>query len=180
MQSKLRSTVLWRQSGAPEARTAFILKTGESRFSASQLEVSLAHVAALCSRYKSVRYLSAARNGFPVFKYTKFTSIRVRPAFKCSSTPSIAIPQSTVALLTPHPKAPSSRPPAHYATRSSKGPQSVSSLHLRAHTPAPETLAPPALRARKSDEAAVPLSNRYPDLLAPLEPLPPPNVFPPL
>ena len=37
-------------------------------------------------KYKSVRYLSAARNGFPVFKYTEFTSNGVRPAFKYSST----------------------------------------------------------------------------------------------
>ena len=37
-------------------------------------------------KYKSVRYLSAARNGFPVFKDTEFTSNGVRPAFKYSST----------------------------------------------------------------------------------------------
>ena len=39
----------------------------------------------LLSTYPSGIY-SAARNGFPVFKYTKFTSNGVRPAFKCSST----------------------------------------------------------------------------------------------
>src|SRR6202011_4020703 len=43
-------------------------------------------------KYKSVRYLSATRNRFPVFKYTEFTSNGDRPAFKYSSTAGVAGP----------------------------------------------------------------------------------------
>ena len=59
-------------------------------------------------KYKSVRCLSAARLGFPVFKYTKFTSTGDRPAFKRSSTGALRVNFCTDAAGTPDPAFPPS------------------------------------------------------------------------
>ena len=48
-----------------------------------------------CTKAEPETYLSATRNGLPVFKYTEFTSNGDRPAFKCSSTPGVVAIDST-------------------------------------------------------------------------------------